>query len=95
MGRLAGDEQIAEVGAAGGEYQLVGMEGLGLSLKADISESVGWEEVAEQLKQLSVVAAPLENILRIFVIWGLFGDPIKTYAYIFTMILDFSPWALG
>ena len=90
MGRLAGDEQIAEVGAAGGEDQLVGVEGLGLRLKADISEGVGREKVAEQLKQLSVVAAPLENILRIFVIRGLFGDPIKTFAYICTMTLNFS-----
>ena len=91
MGRLAGDEQIAKVGAAGREDELVGMEGLGLRLKAHISEGVGREEVAEQLKQLGVVAAPLENILRIFVIRRLFGDPKNTFVNICTMTLNFSP----
>ena len=72
MGGLTGDEQTTEVWATGGEDQLVGVEGLGLHLKADISERVGREEVTEQLEQLGVVAAPLENILRIFDIRGLF-----------------------
>ena len=68
MGGLTCDEQTAEVGATGGEDKLVGVEGLGLCLKADISERVGGEKVTEQLKQLGVVATPLKNVLRIFVI---------------------------
>ena len=72
MTGLTGDEQTAEVRATGGEDELVGVEGLGLRLEADISERVGGEEVAEQLEQLGVVATPLENVLGIFVIRGLF-----------------------
>ena len=72
MTGLTGYEQTAEVRATGGEDQLVGVEGLGLRLEADISERVGGEKVAEQLKQLGVVATPLENVLGIFVIRGLF-----------------------
>ena len=72
MGGLTSDEQTAEVWATGGQDKLVGVEGLGLCLEADISERVGGEEVTEQLKQLGVVATPLKNVLRIFVIRGLF-----------------------
>ena len=75
--RLAGDEQTAEVWAAGGEDQLVGVEGAGLRLETDVSEGVGGEELTEQLQQRGVVTAPLENILRVLVIRGLFGNPRK------------------